>query len=167
MLTGEGFGDVRNGGLLASRSIVAGQAGERSVKGDPVDWTTQVGWYLDFDQSDSRGERVSIDPDQQLGLIRFVTNVPDDKICRPAAQSWIYTLDYQSGLYVPTTLRTVAGTRVFSSTLAAGARTIKVGERAMSLITDDAGRISVINTSSSSSSAPTARRVSWQELDEQ
>ena len=166
-LTEEGFGDVRNSGLLASRSIVAGQAGERSVEGNPVDWTTQVGWYLDFDQSDSPGERVTIDPDQQLGLIRVVTNVPDDKVCRPAAQSWIYTLDYKSGLYVPTTLRTVAGTRVFSSTLAAGARTIKVGERAMSLITDDAGRISVINTSASGSATPTARRVSWQELDEQ
>ena len=158
---------MRNGGLLASRSIVAGQAGERSVKGDPVDWTTQVGWYLDFDQSDSPGERVSIDPDQQLGVIRVVTNVPDNKICRPAAQSWIYTLDYQSGLYFPTTLRTVAGTRVFSSALAAGARTIKVGERTMSLITDDAGRISVINSPAPGSSTLTARRVSWQELDEQ
>ena len=166
-LTGQGFGDVRNSGLLASRTIVAGGSGERSVTGDPVDWTTQAGWYLDFDQADSPGERVSIDPDQQLGVIRVVTNVPDNKICRPAAQSWIYTLDYQSGLYVPTTLRTVAGTRVFSSTLAAGARTIKVGERAMSLITDDAGRISVINTSASGSATPIARRVSWQELDEQ
>ncbi len=166
-LTGQGFGDVRNGGLLASRTIVAGGSGERSVTGDPVDWATQAGWYLDFDQADSPGERVSIDPDQQLGVIRVVTNTPDNKICRPTAQSWIYTLDYQSGLYVPTTLRTFAGTRVFNSTLAAGARTIKVGERAMSLITDDAGRISVINTSASGSATPTARRVSWQELDEQ
>lgn len=166
-LSGEGFGDVRNGGSLASRSIVAGQAGERSVTGDPVDWTKQAGWYLDFDQADSLGERVTIDPDQQLGLIRVVTNVPDDKVCRPAAQSWIYTLDYQNGLYVPTTPRSVAATRVFSSTLAAGARTIKVGERTMSLITDDAGRISVINSPAPGSGAPTARRVSWQELDEQ
>jgi len=166
-LTEEGFGDVRNGGSLASRSIVAGQAGERSVTGDTVDWTTQAGWYLDFDQADSLGERVTIDPDQQLGLIRVVTNKPDDKACRPAAQSWIYTLDYQNGLYVPKTPRSVAATRVFSSTLAAGARTIKVGERTMSLITDDDGRISVINSSAPASSAPTARRVSWQELDEQ
>ncbi len=166
-LTGEGFGDIRGGGLLVSRRIAAGQAGERSVTGDPVDWITQAGWYLDFDQSDSLGERVTIDPDQQLGLIRVVTNVPDDKICRPAAQSWSYTLDYQNGLYVPATPRSVAGTRVFSSTLAAGARTIKVGERTMSLITDDAGRISVINSLPPGSSTPTARRVSWQELDEQ
>ena len=53
------------------------------------------------------------------------------------------------------------------SELAAGARTIKVGERTMSLITDDAGRISVINSPAPGSSTPTARRVSWQELDEQ
>jgi len=165
-LTGQDFGDIRNRGLLALRSIVAGASGERSITGDPVDWATQAGWYLDFDQSDSPGERVSIDPDQQLGLVRVVTNVPDDKICRPAAQSWIYTLDYKNGLYVPTTLRSVAGARVFSSTLAAGVRTIKVGERTMSLITDDAGRISVINSSAPASNAPTARRVSWQELDE-
>jgi type IV pilus assembly protein PilY1 len=144
-----------------------GAPGERSITGDPVDWTTQVGWYLDFDQSDSPGERVSIDPDQQLGVVRVVTNAPDDNICRPAAQSWIYTLDYKSGLYVPMTSRSVAATRVFSSTLAAGARTIKVGERTMSLITDDAGRISVISSSAPVGSIPTARRVSWQELDEQ
>lgn len=166
-LTEESFGDMRGGGLLASRSFVAGRAGERSITGNPVDWTTQMGWYLDFDQSDSPGERVTIDPDQQLDLIRVVTNVPDNKICRPSAQSWIYTLDYQNGLYVPTTPRSVAGMRVFSSTLAAGARTIKVGERTMSLVTDDAGRISVIHSPAPGSSAPTARRVSWQELDEQ
>ena len=165
-LTGQGFGDVRYGGLLAMRSIVPGAPGERSITGDPVDWTTQVGWYLDFDQSDSPGERVSIDPDQQLGVVRVVTNTPDDNICRPAAQSWIYTLDYKSGLYVPMTPRSVAATRAFSSTLAAGARTIKVGERTMSLITDDTGRISVISSSAPASSVPTARRVSWQELDE-
>jgi len=166
-LTSEGFGDVREDKLLASRSIVKGEAGERSVKGDPVDWTTQVGWYLDFDQTDSSGERVTIDPDQQLGVIRVVTNVPDVNVCRPAAQSWIYNLDYQNGMYVPTTLRSVAGTRVFSSSLAAGARTIKVGERTMSLITDDAGRISVVTGAAPGSSTSTARRVSWQELDEQ
>lgn len=165
-LTAEGFGDVRGGNLLASRSIVPGQAGERSVKGDPVDWTTQAGWYLDFDQNDSPGERVTIDPDQQLGVLRIVTNVPDVKVCRPFAQSWIYNLEYQSGLYVPTTLRSVAGTRVFRSSMAAGARTIKVGERTMSLITDDAGRISVVTGAAPDSSKPTARRVSWQELDE-
>ena len=166
-LTAEGFGDVREGKLLASRSIVPGQAGERSVKGDPVDWTTQAGWYLDFDQNDSPGERVTIDPDQQLGVLRVVTNVPDVKVCRPLAQSWIYNLEYQSGLYVPTALRSVAGTRVFSSSMAAGARTIKVGERTMALITDDTGRISVVTGAAPDSSTPTARRVSWQELDEQ
>lgn len=166
-LTAEGFGDVREGKLLASRSIVKGQAGERSVEGDPVDWTTQAGWYLDFDQTDSPGERVTIDPDQQLGVLRVVTNAPDVKVCRPLAQSWIYNLEYQSGLYVPTTLRSVAGTRVFSSSMAAGARTIKVGERTISLITDDAGRISVVTGAAPDSSKPTARRVSWQELDEQ
>jgi type IV pilus assembly protein PilY1 len=166
-LTGDGFGDIRCGRLLASRSIVAGQAGERSISGAPLDWTSQVGWYLDFDQSDSPGERVTIDPDQQLGVLRIVTNVPDNKTCRPVAQSWIYTLDYHNGLYVPMTLRSVAGKRVFSSTLAAGARTIKVGEHTMSLITDDTGRISVITSPTASSGTPTARRVSWQELDEQ
>ena len=132
-----------------------------------MDWTTQAGWFLDFDQSDSPGERVTLDPDQQLGVVRVVTNVPDDKICRPTAQSWIYTLNYQNGLYVPLTTRAIAGTRVFSSSLAAGARTIKVGERTMSLITDDAGRINVISSAAPGSSTPTARRVSWQELDEQ
>ncbi len=166
-LTPEGFGDVREAKLLAARSIVPGDPGERSVSGDSVDWTTQAGWYIDFDQNDSPGERVTIDPDQQLGVLRVVTNVPDMKICRPVAQSWIYNLEYQTGLYVPATLRSVAGTRVFSSSMAAGARTIKVGERTMSLITDDAGRISVVTGAAPTSSTPTPRRVSWQELDEQ
>ena len=166
-LTADGFGDVRQATLLASRSIVLGRSGERNVVGDPVDWSTQAGWYLDFDQNDSLGERVTIDPDQQLGVLRVVTNVPDVKVCRPVAQSWIYNLEYQSGLYVPTAIRSVAGTRIFSSSMAAGARTIKVGEHTMSLITDDAGRISFVNSTASGSSTPTARRVSWQELDEQ
>jgi type IV pilus assembly protein PilY1 len=163
----QGFGDVRQANLLVKREIVPGDQGERSVKGDPVDWSTKAGWYLDFDQTDTVGERVSIDPEQQLGVIRVVTNIPDSAVCRPVAQSWIYNLEYQTGLYVPMTKRAVAGQRVFSHALAAGARTIKVGERTVSLVTSDGGNISVINNPASSSGVPTVRRVSWQELDEQ
>ena len=166
-LDAEGFGDVRQANLLVKREIVPGDQGERSVKGDPIDWRTMAGWYLDFDQTDTVGERVSIDPEQQLGVIRVVTNIPDSAVCRPVAQSWIYNLEYQSGLNVPMTTRSVAGRRVFSHTLSAGARTIKVGESTVSLVTSDSGSISVVNNPAPGSGVPTVRRVSWKELDEQ
>jgi type IV pilus assembly protein PilY1 len=161
------FGDVRSANLLVKREIVPGDQGERSVRGDPIDWSTRAGWYLDFDQTDTAGERVSIDPEQQLGVIRVVTNIPDSAVCRPVAQSWIYNLEYQTGLYVPTTQRSVAGRRIFSHALSAGARTIKVGERTISLVTSDHGNISVINHPAPGGGVPTVRRVSWQELDDQ
>ncbi len=166
-LDGSSFGDVRAANLLVKREIVAGAAGERSVKGEAIDWNIKAGWYLDFDQADSLGERVTIDPEQQLGVIRVVTNVPDGTVCRPISQSWLYNLEYQTSLYVPLAPRSVAGKRVLSQTLAAGARTIKVGSSTFALVTSDNGSISIVSNPSIGNSVPTVRRVSWQELDEQ
>lgn len=166
-LAAEGFGDVRQSGLLASRTLTEKTTGEREVTGDPVDWVTQAGWYLDFDSTQSAGERVTIDPDQQLGLVRVVTNVPDNNICRPGSESWIYTLDYLNGLSVPVKDKAIAGRRLFGHALAAGARTIKVGEKTMSVITDDTGAVRVVDSTAPGGAAPMVRRVSWQELDEQ
>jgi type IV pilus assembly protein PilY1 len=166
-LSEQSHGDVRTAQLLVERKLLVAQPGERSVSGEPVDWGTQAGWYLDFNLPDTAGERVSIDPEQQLGAIRIVTNVPDADVCRPAAQSWLYLLDFQTGMHVPSAARDVAGWRVFSYTLAAGARTIKIGERTISLVTNDSGSISVVGNPVPVDGKPTARRVSWQELDEQ
>ena len=161
------FGDVRATNAVVKREIIAGAANERSITGEAMDWNAKAGWYLDFNQADSLGERVNIDPEQQLGVIRVVTNVPDGTVCRPLAQSWLYNLDYQTGLYVPSAPRAVAGQRVLSQTLAAGARTIKVGDSTLSLVTSENGSVSVVNNPSSGSGVPSVRRVSWQELDEQ
>jgi Tfp pilus tip-associated adhesin PilY1 len=137
------------------------------VGGESVDWVTQAGWFLDFNLPAAAGERVSIDPEQQLGAIRIVTNVPDSAVCRPAAQSWLYLLDFQTGMHIPSATRNVAGWRVFNNTLAAGARTIKIGERTISLLTNDSGSIRVVDNPVPADGKPRARRVSWQELDEQ
>lgn len=166
-LSEQTYGDVRATRLLVERTLVMGEAGERRVGGESVDWVTQAGWFLDFNLPAAAGERVSIDPEQQLGAIRIVTNVPDSAVCRPAAQSWLYLLDFQTGMHIPSATGNVAGWRVFNNTLAAGARTIKIGERTISLLTNDSGSIRVVDNPVPADGKPRARRVSWQELDEQ
>lgn len=60
-----------------------------------IDWMTDLGWYIDFDQS--AGERVNVEMDLQLGLITVATSVPTPTPCSPGGTSWLYYFGVDSG----------------------------------------------------------------------
>ncbi len=164
-----GYGDVRNQLVEQRLSSVSGNTAARSVTANPVDWgisSAKRGWFLDLMvDSELTGERVTLDPDQQQGVLRIVTNTPDGAACRPGAESWIYEIDYLTGAYIPNTEGRVIARRVGSSSLTAGARTLKLGERIVTLITDERGTLSTVQGLSPLPSVNPVRRVSWRELD--
>jgi Tfp pilus tip-associated adhesin PilY1 len=112
------------------------------------------------------GERVTLDPDQQQGILRILTNTPDATACRPGAESWIYEIDYLTGAYIPNTQGGVVARRVAASALSAGARTLKLGEKIVTLITDERGGLSTVQGLAPTPTVNPVRRVSWRELDE-
>ena len=160
-----GHGDLRSRPNLVRQQLSVGEdAGLRSVTRQPVDWLRDAGWYLDFDARAGSGERVTLDPQQQLGELRLVANVPDNNACRSNAESWLYALRYLDGSYVPLA-GAVAGRRISTNATVVGASLMRVGTRLVSVLTDASGRLIPVGGSAAGASPPTVRRVSWRELD--
>ncbi len=166
MLTPSGLGNLRSLPNVVRQELNgSGDASVRSITRKPVDWLTDVGWYLDFDVRAESGERITLDPEQQLGRLYLIANAPDANACRPRAESWSYVLQYQDGSYVPLNNDSVAGRRTSVSSLVAGASLIRVGTLPVTMITDDSGTLTPVAQSPMGSGAPAVRRVSWRELD--
>jgi len=165
-LTSTGLGEVRATSGMVQQRISTGEAdGQRTVTRLPVDWSSANGWYVDFDLQPGSGERVNIDIDQQLGVLRVVTNAPDVQPCRPRAEGWLYAFNYLDGSYLPIARNTTVARRVSRSAMIAGARQLRLGSRGVTLLTDDTGRLTTAATPSAASGPRPVRRVSWRELD--
>jgi len=168
-LTATGLGDVRSLSSVVRKRLTAGaNTDERGISNETVDWLVNTGWYVDLDASKGSGERVTLDPEQQLGMLSVFANVPDNNACRPSAQSWAYAFNYLNG----SDLRaaggsTRIGSRISTSSLIAGTRLVRIGDRLVSIITDDAGVVSAIAQPADTGQATAVRRVAWRELDQQ
>ena len=169
-LSQSGYGDVRSKLVEQTLVPVPGNGAARTVSTRPVDWSSassKPGWFLDLLVNGRlSGERVTLDPDQQQGILRILTNTPDATACRPGAESWIYEIDYLTGAYIPNTQGGVVARRVAASALSAGARTLKLGEKIVTLITDERGGLSTVQGLAPTPTVNPVRRVSWRELDE-
>lgn len=76
---------------LTQGNIITGTA-------NPVNWTTDMGWYMDFISS---GERVSVNPLLVLNSLYVGTNVPKTDACTVGGTSWLYKLDIAKGSAIP------------------------------------------------------------------
>lgn len=168
-LLSTGLGDIRASGKLIQQTLVQGTAANELTGSttQAVDWQTNAGWYVDLNTIQKSGERVSLDPEQQLGVLRVVSNIPDQVACRPTAQSWIYEFDYLTGSYLPLATRKVVARKISESTLTAGMRTIKLGEKILGLLTDETGKVTNVSSAAPATNVNAVKRVSWRELDEQ
>ncbi len=165
-LTASGRGDLRSlPNMVRQQLVVPDGAIERSVTRLPVDWLSDAGWYLDLDARVGSGERVTLNPEQQLGVLQLITNVPDNNACRPNAESWLYALRYLDGSYVPLEGNTIAGRRIGAAAMVVGARMLRIGSQSVSVLTDEAGNLMTAAGTVGAGGTPSVRRVSWRELD--
>jgi type IV pilus assembly protein PilY1 len=84
---------------LLQQTIVA-QTGEfgsqlRETSGNPIDWSTQRGWYMDFTQPS--GERIVTQALLRYGRVIFLTLIPSTDVCNAGGESWLMELDAISG----------------------------------------------------------------------
>ncbi len=90
-------------------TAVTGGAG-RSTSTNPVNWATNNGWYVDLNPGNtSPGERVTVEMQQQLGLLTVVANVPESNSCTVGGYAWLYHFDIRSGQYVQSAVGSLAG----------------------------------------------------------
>jgi type IV pilus assembly protein PilY1 len=165
-LSGQGLGDLRQqASMVRKRLIASDNPLQRMVSDEGVDWLVNEGWYIDLDAQPGSGERVVIDPEQQLGVLSVVSNVPDSNACRPSAESWSYAFNYLNGSHWPIADSTWVGRRVSSAAMVAGARLVRVGRQLVNVFTDDAGAVTTVAQPVDVGGAPSVRRVAWRELD--
>jgi type IV pilus assembly protein PilY1 len=86
------LGVFRNNAAMVQETMDTNHVQSSSTN---IDWTTSVGWYIDFDKSS--GERVNVEMDLQLGLITVATSVPTPTPCSPGGTSWLYFFGVESG----------------------------------------------------------------------
>jgi type IV pilus assembly protein PilY1 len=84
------------GGALVRRTAVVAVNQNRTITGDPLDWTLKRGWYFDFPGA---GERANTDSSIAFGALVFTTNQPSPVEC--SSKNFIYALDEKQGVQEP------------------------------------------------------------------
>ncbi len=167
-LSDSGLGDLRQRSSMVQKRLIPGDdAGKRGISDESVDWLVNDGWYVDLDAQPDSGERVVLDPEQQLGMLSVVSNAPDSNACRPRAEGWSYAFNYINGNYLPIAKSSWAGRRVSSASMLAGTRMIRVGSQVVSILTDDSGTVSTVAQPVNVGGGLNVRRIAWRELEQQ
>ncbi|MFZ2160596.1 MAG: PilC/PilY family type IV pilus protein [Sideroxyarcus sp.] len=63
----------------------------------PVDFSSDLGWFIDFPDAGTGSERVNIDPKLILGTLLVPTIVPKSTACTPGGYGWFNYFDYSNG----------------------------------------------------------------------
>lgn len=159
-LSATALGNLRSNAGMVRQTM---DSTRRLTNPQTVDFTTKVGWYVDFDQSSK--ERVNIDIVQQFNTLAVATNIPTATACSPGGTGWLYYFDLASGV--------VSQTQSFG-TLIVGLTTVVVGTegadgtssrtgKPVTIVTGGSGVLTTVNNPSVGSSL-TPRRTSWREL---
>ncbi len=165
-LGAHGLGRLQGSTRMVQQQLSASGADERAVSAHPVDWTQHEGWYLNLDVAAGSGERVTIDPEQQLGILRVIGNVPDGAPCQPRAQAWVYQFNVFSGSHLPVDGATIIARRLGQQQgMVTGASTVWIDGRTTALLTDESGIVTALPGAQSAAGSGAVRRVSWRELE--
>ena len=154
---------VTNRTGLVEQKLTPDTATTRTVSTvNPVDWTSAAvrGWFIDLPD---KGERVSVDPQLQLGTLVVGSNVPSTDTCVAGGTAWINTFDYKTGGYVAGATGNAVSQKV-SGSVAVGINVIQLpGGKVVTVVTTADNQQLPVETPI----APTnfqGRRVSWREL---
>ena len=83
---------LRSPSVLVEQKLISG-GNTRTVNDVPVNFTTGLGWFLDFDP----GERVNIDPLLVNSVLLMPTTVPSSTSCLGGGFGWFNYFNYKTG----------------------------------------------------------------------
>lgn len=84
--------------VLVQQTIVPDGFNQRkSGTSNAVDFSSGLGWYVDFPDT---GERQNVASQLVLGTLLVPTTVPTSSACQPAGYGWLTFLDYETGTRV-------------------------------------------------------------------
>ena len=92
-LNATGWGVIRDNATMVKQTLtVSGNTSTSS--GDPVDWSTNNGWWFDLPNS---GERVVVAPALYSNVMYLATAIPRGDACTSGGASWLYKIDLLDG----------------------------------------------------------------------
>ena len=162
---GKGLGQVRRGSVLVRQSLTVSKDGSsRSMTAKPVDWASGNGWYVDLDPGGSTpGERVNVDMQVELGMLKAVGNVPSDAVCSQGGSAWLYTLDLATGAALPGAA--AAGFLASGQGMLTGVTMQRLGSGVTTtLAADSTGRMGSFADLGTPPVSGRVKRVDWREV---
>jgi type IV pilus assembly protein PilY1 len=129
-----------------------------------VNWAANNGWYMNL----PAGERMTIDPNLQLGTLVMASNVPDDNYCSIGGTSWLYSLNYATGGPVSTAASNNGQQIVATFTgnaLTVGVSMIQLpGGKIIALVSTSDTGVLAASVPISPSASVSIRRLGWREI---
>jgi type IV pilus assembly protein PilY1 len=164
-LTETGWGAVRSNPLLVNQTATVATTGVNvgKVEGsnNAVDWSSKIGWRLDFPNA---RERVAINMSLQFNTLAVPTAVPNGDACSSGGGSWLYFLNVASGSALLN--GNVVGTQLSSTAIIAGLSWLRLSDGTSKIVVQDtSGSLRTVEPPASSSSVKgPLHRTSWREL---
>lgn len=87
----------------------------RLTSANSIDWSTQLGWYMDFPNSSTTGERVAYNPILRNDRFVVPTLIPSATPCLAGGSSWLMEIDALTGARPATSPFDVTGDHSFGS----------------------------------------------------
>jgi type IV pilus assembly protein PilY1 len=129
--------------------------------GFSVNWTSQVGWYVDLPRP---GERVNIDPQLIQGTLLVVSNLPDTNACTTGGESFFYQFDYANPTAVSSSTNGTSLGGKIGSAVAVGLTVIKLPSGAVKALIPTADTKITTFGVNIGSGAVSTRRIGWRQL---
>jgi type IV pilus assembly protein PilY1 len=159
------YGDLRATANLVTQTLTKISTTDRGITNNPVDWSTQDGWLVDFDPiaDPSPGERVNIDPRLVLGTLKVVTNIPaGGGACAVGGSSRVYDFDFRTGSAIATAPGGVVGSSL-GGTIAVGMAIVQLPSGAIKDIITGADTSKTTVNVQLGAGGSTMRRFSYRE----
>ncbi len=152
---------------MVQQTITQPTTTSRTISTTAVDWTGNLGWFVDFNPGIapglSPGERVTLDPQLVLGTLVVATNVPLASACTSGGDSWFYQFNYYNGSYIATSPLNVVATKLTGSILV-GNVVIRLPSGAVKAVSTESSGTKLTQGINTSGTGGTGRRISWREL---
>jgi len=159
-MTSTGWGSVRGSSSIVQQTLsVSGDSA--NVTSNAVDWSTKMGWYVDFVNS---GERVSVDMALQYSTLAVVSSIPSSDTCTASGVSWLYYFNLANGGTVATS-GSSAGEKM-GNNLGMGLTWVQLSDGSSRLLIPASNATLQIRrpNASATSSSTVPHRTSWREL---